>query len=152
MCFNRSFETNFEAPRGAKIINTKEGRDRCQNWLFPPDTTAYVQFKFCQRNIDACPPITFMTSPILTLVSMCLLMSWSNYLFELQKETNSKTKLIRGVHSNKISCRQCTREMGEGHIKHKCGNINLNTHFTTVVSFELQKETKNKQIQGVLLK
>ena len=35
--------------------------------------------------------------------------------------------------------------MGEGHIKHKCGNINLNTHFTTVVSFELHKETKSKR-------
>ena len=111
-------------------------------------STTYVQYKFCQRNIDACPPITFMTSPILTLVSMCLLMSWLNYLFGLQKETNSKTKLIRGVYSNKISWRQCTKEMGEGRIVNLAiaeTYIKLNTHFATVVSFELHKETKSKR-------
>ena len=53
----RILETNFEAPRGAKIANTKKGRDRCQDWLFPPDNTGYIQIKIRQRNIDAYPPI-----------------------------------------------------------------------------------------------
>ena len=48
----------FWSSERSKIINTNEGRDRCQNWSFPPDNAAHVQVRFCQRNIDACPPIT----------------------------------------------------------------------------------------------
>ena len=85
--------------------------------------TAYVQRKIRQRNIDACPPVVVPLIPKERCSSLPGACIKALAIFELQKETKSKTKQIRGVYSNKISCRQDTKEMGgwRQHIEHPHG-------------------------------
>ena len=85
--------------------------------------TAYVQRKIWQRNIDACPPVVVSLIPKERCSSLPGACIKALAIFELQKETKSKTKQIRGVYSNKISCRQDTKEMGgcRQHIEHPHG-------------------------------
>ena len=105
LCFNvfnvsiRLLETNFEALKGAKNHKHTGGEG-----LVPPKNTAYVQRKIWQRNIDACPPVVVSLIPKERCSSLPGACIKALAIFELQKETKSKTKQIRGVYSNKLSC------------------------------------------------
>ena len=66
--------------------------------------TAYVQRKIWQRNIDACPPVVVPLIPKERCSSLPGVCIKALAIFELQKETKSKTKQIREVYSSKLFC------------------------------------------------